>query len=176
MAYREIGMDPRESTSHSPLGQMDRFRSEVQSESLVPLVPASPAPIEAQIDAVPPALPVPLVPEVARDTTPLVPIVPPPETMEQGMREAVQLLTRMTTKDLSQHIRDTHRDREQSKRAHTMGSYREPHGDFRPLFQRYLPRLAGSVSPQMQGRGLIVIVSQDHVKAQASLRVIVPYR
>ncbi|XP_015170733.1 uncharacterized protein [Solanum tuberosum] len=33
-----------------------------------------------------------------------------------------------TTEDLSKRIRDTRRDREQSKTARTMGSYREPHG------------------------------------------------
>jgi len=342
MADREIGMDPREGTSRSPLGQRDRFPSEGQGGSPVPLVPASPAPIEARGDAVPPASPVPLVPEEATDTGPPVPIVSPAEISgEQGMREAVQLLTRMvsiherqlesgvdiqrdrsesskvreflhlapslftgssltedpqdfidhiyrvlrvmhasvteavelasfrlrdvailwyeawersrgpdappaewedfseaflahylprevrearldqfinlkqgtmsvrdyshrfnslaryapdivrtmrarvhryvdgladhlirdcrvaslsddvdisriqafaqTTEDLSKRIRDTRRDREQSKRARTMGSYREPHGDFRPPFHRYPPRPAGSVSPQVQG-------------------------
>ncbi|XP_070049519.1 uncharacterized protein [Nicotiana tomentosiformis] len=45
----------------------------------------------------PPASPVPLVPEAARDTGPPAPIVPPSETGEQGMREAVQLLTRMVS-------------------------------------------------------------------------------
>ncbi|KAK6786470.1 hypothetical protein RDI58_014995 [Solanum bulbocastanum] len=102
---------------------MDKFPSEAQSESPVPLVLASPTPVEAQRVAVPLALPVTLVLEEAKDTTPLVPIVPPPETVE-------------------------------------------------PTFHRYLPRPAGSVSPQMQGRGFIVIVSQDHVKAQVSLRVV----
>ncbi|XP_049399822.1 uncharacterized protein LOC125863894 [Solanum stenotomum] len=44
------------------------------------------------------ASPVPLVPEKATDTGPPVPIVPPPEiSREQGMREAVQLLTRMVS-------------------------------------------------------------------------------
>uniref|UniRef100_M0ZUL1 Uncharacterized protein n=1 Tax=Solanum tuberosum TaxID=4113 RepID=M0ZUL1_SOLTU len=52
-----------------------------------------------------------------------------------------------TTEDLSKRIHDTRRDREQSKRARTMGSYKEPHGYFRPPFHRYPPRLAGSVSP-----------------------------
>ncbi|KAH0720353.1 hypothetical protein KY284_005383 [Solanum tuberosum] len=56
-----------------------------------------------------------------------------------------------TIEDLSKRIRDTRRDSEQSKRARTMGSYREPHGDFRPPFHQYPPRPAGSVSPQVQG-------------------------
>ncbi|WMV40908.1 hypothetical protein MTR67_034293, partial [Solanum verrucosum] len=45
---------------------------------------ASPAPVEARRDAVPPASPVPLVPEEARDTGPPVPIVPPPEIGSRG--------------------------------------------------------------------------------------------
>ncbi|XP_019253902.1 PREDICTED: uncharacterized protein LOC109232595 [Nicotiana attenuata] len=49
-------------------------------------------------------------------------------------------------------VRDLARDREQSKRARTMGSYREPRGDFRPLLHRYPPRSAGSFPPQMQGQ------------------------
>ncbi|XP_070055466.1 uncharacterized protein [Nicotiana tomentosiformis] len=57
-----------------------------------------------------------------------------------------------TTEDLSRRIRDTRRDREQSKRAHTMGSYREPRVDFRPPLHRYPPRSAGSFPPQMQGQ------------------------
>ncbi|KAK6781966.1 hypothetical protein RDI58_019762 [Solanum bulbocastanum] len=48
MADQEIGMDPREGTSCSPLGQRDRFPSKAQAESLVPLVPASLAPVEAR--------------------------------------------------------------------------------------------------------------------------------
>ncbi|XP_075107668.1 uncharacterized protein LOC107769422 isoform X3 [Nicotiana tabacum] len=97
MAQREIGMDPGEGTSRSPPGQRDRFPLEAHSESPVPLVSASPALVGAQRDAVPPALPVPLVPEAARDTGPPAPIVPPSETGEQGMREAVQLLTRIVS-------------------------------------------------------------------------------
>ncbi|XP_070042900.1 uncharacterized protein [Nicotiana tomentosiformis] len=57
-----------------------------------------------------------------------------------------------TTEDLSRRIRDTRRDREQSKRARTMGSYREPRVDFRPPLYRYPHRSAGSFSPQMQGQ------------------------
>ncbi|XP_070021321.1 uncharacterized protein [Nicotiana sylvestris] len=57
-----------------------------------------------------------------------------------------------TTEDLSRRIRDTRRDREQSKRARTMGSYREPPGDFKPPLHRYPPRSAGSFPPQMQGQ------------------------
>ncbi|XP_070049548.1 uncharacterized protein [Nicotiana tomentosiformis] len=57
-----------------------------------------------------------------------------------------------TTEDISRRIRDTRRDREQSKRARTMGSYREPRVDFRPPFHRYPPRSAGSFPPQMQGQ------------------------
>ncbi|XP_070032692.1 uncharacterized protein [Nicotiana tomentosiformis] len=57
-----------------------------------------------------------------------------------------------TIEDLSRRIRDTRRDREQIKRAHTMGSYREPRVDFRPPFHRYPPRSAGSFPPQMQGQ------------------------
>ncbi|WMV55059.1 hypothetical protein MTR67_048444, partial [Solanum verrucosum] len=70
-----------------------------------------------------------------------------------------------TTEDLSKRISDNRRDKEQSKRARTMGSYRKPHGDFSPPFHRYPPRPAGSVSHQ--------------VRAQASLKVvdrIIPYR
>ncbi|XP_070049534.1 uncharacterized protein [Nicotiana tomentosiformis] len=335
-------MDPGEGTSRSPPGQRDRFPLEAHSESPVPLVSASPALVGAQGDAVPPASLVPLVPEAARDAGPPAPIVPPSETGEQGMREAIQLLTRMvsiherqlesgadarrdrigsstvreflhlapplftgssstedpqdfidhmyrvlrvthasvieavelasfqlrdvavlwyevwersrgpdappaewedfseaflahyfprevrearldhflslkqgdmsvrdyshkfnslaryapdivrtmrarvhhyvdgledhlirdcrvaslsddvdisriqafaqTTEDLSRRIRDTHREREQSKRARTMGSYREPRVDFRPPLHRYPPRLAGSFPPQMQGQ------------------------
>ncbi|XP_049381240.1 uncharacterized protein LOC125845750 [Solanum stenotomum] len=63
-----------------------------------------------------------------------------------------------TTEDLSKRIHDTRRDKEQSKRARTMGSYRKPHGDFSPPFHRYPPRPAGSVSHQ--------------VRAQASLKVV----
>ncbi|KAG5611570.1 hypothetical protein H5410_022851, partial [Solanum commersonii] len=59
MADREIGMDPREGTSRSPS---------------VPLVPASPTPIKARGDAVPPASPIPLVPEEATNIRPPVPI------------------------------------------------------------------------------------------------------
>ncbi|WMV18754.1 hypothetical protein MTR67_012139 [Solanum verrucosum] len=72
-------MDPREGTSHSPSVQRDRFPSEAQGGSPVLLVPASPAPLEARGNAVPPASPVPLVPKKATDTGPLVPIVPPLE-------------------------------------------------------------------------------------------------
>ncbi|XP_070053500.1 uncharacterized protein [Nicotiana tomentosiformis] len=57
-----------------------------------------------------------------------------------------------TTEDLSRRIRDTRRDREQNKRARTMGSYREPRVDFRPSLHRYPPRSAGSFPPQMQGQ------------------------
>ncbi|XP_070045775.1 uncharacterized protein [Nicotiana tomentosiformis] len=57
-----------------------------------------------------------------------------------------------TTENLSRWIRDTRRDREQSKRARTMGSYREPRVDFRPPLHRYPPRSAGSFPPQMQGQ------------------------
>ncbi|XP_019226727.1 PREDICTED: uncharacterized protein LOC109208142 [Nicotiana attenuata] len=57
-----------------------------------------------------------------------------------------------TTEDLSRRIRDTRRDREQSKRARTMGSYREPQSDFRPPLHRYPPRSASSFPPQMQGQ------------------------
>ncbi|XP_070029723.1 uncharacterized protein [Nicotiana sylvestris] len=57
-----------------------------------------------------------------------------------------------TTEDLSRRIRDTRRDREQSKRDHTMGSYSEPRGDFRPPLHRYPPRSAGSFPAQMQGQ------------------------
>ncbi|KAH0742010.1 hypothetical protein KY290_035053 [Solanum tuberosum] len=90
MAHREIGMDLRESTSHSPPGPRDRFPSEAQGGSPVPLVPGSPTPIEAQGDVVPPALPVPLVPEKATDIGPPVPIISPPEISgEQGMIEGV---------------------------------------------------------------------------------------
>ncbi|XP_015168940.1 uncharacterized protein [Solanum tuberosum] len=55
-----------------------------------------------------------------------------------------------TTEDLSKRIRDTRRDREQSKRARTIGSYRVTHGDFRSPFHRYPPHPAGSVSPHVQ--------------------------
>ncbi|XP_070017604.1 uncharacterized protein [Nicotiana sylvestris] len=47
-----------------------------------------------------------------------------------------------TTEDLSRRIRDTRMDKEQSKRARTMGSYREPRGDFKPPLHRYPPRSA----------------------------------
>ncbi|XP_070022258.1 uncharacterized protein [Nicotiana sylvestris] len=47
-----------------------------------------------------------------------------------------------TTEDLSRRIRDTRRDREQSKRDRTMGSYRETRGDFKPPLHRYPPRSA----------------------------------
>uniref|UniRef100_A0A1S4BU23 Retrotransposon gag domain-containing protein n=1 Tax=Nicotiana tabacum TaxID=4097 RepID=A0A1S4BU23_TOBAC len=57
-----------------------------------------------------------------------------------------------TTEDLSRRICDTRRDKEQSKRAHTMRSYREPWGDFRPPLHRYPPRSSGSFPPQMQGQ------------------------
>ncbi|XP_070049959.1 uncharacterized protein [Nicotiana tomentosiformis] len=90
-------MDPGEGTSRSPPGQRDRFPLEAHSESPVPLVSVSPALVGAQGDAVPPASPVPLVPEAARDTGPPTPIVPLSETGEQGMREVVQLLTRMVS-------------------------------------------------------------------------------
>ncbi|KAK4733947.1 hypothetical protein R3W88_008208 [Solanum pinnatisectum] len=94
MVDREIGMDPRKGTSRSPLGQRDRFPSKVQSES--PVL-ASPTPVEARGDAVPPTSPVQLVPEEATDTGPVVPILPPPETGEYRMREVVQLLTKMVS-------------------------------------------------------------------------------
>nr|XP_009803823.1 PREDICTED: uncharacterized protein LOC104249145 [Nicotiana sylvestris] len=83
MAQREIGMDSGEGTSHSPPGQRDRFPLEAHSES-----PG---------DAVLPTSPVPLVPEAARDIGPPAPVVPPSETGEQRMREAVPLLTRMVS-------------------------------------------------------------------------------
>ncbi|XP_070049784.1 uncharacterized protein [Nicotiana tomentosiformis] len=57
-----------------------------------------------------------------------------------------------TTEDLSRRIHDTRKDREQSKRARTMGSYMEPRVDFRPPLHRYPPRSAGSFPPQMQGQ------------------------
>ncbi|WMV25580.1 hypothetical protein MTR67_018965 [Solanum verrucosum] len=72
-------MDLRDGTSLSPLGQRDRFPLEAQGGSLVPVLPTSPALVEAQGDAVPPSSPVPLVPEEATDTGPPVPIAPPPE-------------------------------------------------------------------------------------------------
>ncbi|KAH0672686.1 hypothetical protein KY290_024916 [Solanum tuberosum] len=88
MVDREIGMDPREGTSRSPLGQRDIFPLEAQGGSPVHLVPASPTPIEVRGDAVPPASPVPLVLEEATNTGPPVPIVSLPEISgEQGMRE-----------------------------------------------------------------------------------------
>ncbi|XP_070049074.1 uncharacterized protein [Nicotiana tomentosiformis] len=55
-----------------------------------------------------------------------------------------------TTEDLSRRIRDTRKDREPSKRARTMGSYREPRVDFKPPLHRYPPQSAGSFPPQMQ--------------------------
>ncbi|WMV46435.1 hypothetical protein MTR67_039820 [Solanum verrucosum] len=299
MADREIGMYPRVGTSRSPPSHRDRFPSKAHGGSPVPLVPASPTPIEARGDAVPLVSPVPLVPDEATNTGPPIPIVPPPEISgEQGIREAVQLLTRMPvelayfrlrdvailwyeewersrgpdappaewedfsedflahylprevrearleqfinlkqgtmsvrdyshkfnslaryapnivrtmrakihhyvdgladhlirdcrvpslsddvdishiqafaqiTEDLSEQIHDTHRDREQSKMTHTIGSYMEPHGDFRPPFHRY-PSLQLVVSHhKCRDRSLIVIVSQDQVRAQASLKVI----
>jgi len=120
IADREIGMDPREGPSRSPPGQRDRFPSEAQGGSPVPLVPASPAPIEARGDAVPPVSPVPLVPEEATDTGPPVPIVSPPEISgEQGMREAVQLLTRMVSiheRQLESGV-DIQRDRSESSKV-----------------------------------------------------------
>ncbi|KAG5571530.1 hypothetical protein H5410_061296, partial [Solanum commersonii] len=70
MANREIGMDPREGASCSPPARGD------------------PVPTTSQVS---------LVPEEARDKRPPVPIVPPPETGEQGMREEVQLLPRMVS-------------------------------------------------------------------------------
>ncbi|KAK6803419.1 hypothetical protein RDI58_001203 [Solanum bulbocastanum] len=89
MIDREIGMDSREGTSRSRLGQRDRFPSEAQGESPVPLVPTSPTHVEARGDAILLTSLVLLVPEKARDTEPPVPIVPPPETGEQGLREVV---------------------------------------------------------------------------------------
>ncbi|WMV37271.1 hypothetical protein MTR67_030656 [Solanum verrucosum] len=53
MAQREIGMDPGEDTSCSPPSQRDRFPLEAQSESPVPLIPASLAHVEALGNAVP---------------------------------------------------------------------------------------------------------------------------
>ncbi|WMV41427.1 hypothetical protein MTR67_034812 [Solanum verrucosum] len=98
MADGVIGMDPREGMSCSPPGQRGRFPSEAHGGSAVPLIPASSTPIEARGDAVPPPSLVPLVPEEATDTGPPLPIVPPLEISgEQGMREAVQLLTRMVS-------------------------------------------------------------------------------
>ncbi|WMV32717.1 hypothetical protein MTR67_026102 [Solanum verrucosum] len=117
MADREICMDLREGTSRSLPGQRNRFLSEAQGGSPVPIVPASPVPIEARGDAVLPASPVPLVPEEATDTGPPVPIVSPPEISgEQGMREAVQLLTRMVSiheRQLESGV-DIQRDRSES--------------------------------------------------------------
>ncbi|KAK6773920.1 hypothetical protein RDI58_029159 [Solanum bulbocastanum] len=55
-----------------------------------------------------------------------------------------------TTEDLNNRI-CTRKDREQRKRAHTMGPYKEPHSAFRPLFHRYPPRPASSISPQVHG-------------------------
>ncbi|KAG5606407.1 hypothetical protein H5410_027899 [Solanum commersonii] len=81
MADREIGMDPREVTSLSPSGQRDRFPSEAQGGSPVPLVPTSSALIEARGDAVPSALPVPLVPKESTD-------IGPPEKRRWGQRVA----------------------------------------------------------------------------------------
>ncbi|WMV49883.1 hypothetical protein MTR67_043268, partial [Solanum verrucosum] len=97
MEDREIGMDPREGTRCSPPSQSDRFPAEAQSESPLPLVLASPPPVKARGDAVPPTSPVPLVPKETWYTGPPVPIVPPPETREQGMRVAVQCWTRMVS-------------------------------------------------------------------------------
>ncbi|WMV08110.1 hypothetical protein MTR67_001495 [Solanum verrucosum] len=82
-------MYPREGTSRSPSGQRDRYPLEAQGESPVPLVPSSPTPVEAREDTIPLGSPIPLVPEEARDTKPPVPIVLPPQTREQGMREVV---------------------------------------------------------------------------------------
>nr|XP_009623486.1 uncharacterized protein LOC104114687 [Nicotiana tomentosiformis] len=53
-----------------------------------------------------------------------------------------------TTEDLSRRIRDTRRDREQSKRARTMGSYREPRGQ---RFDRYIQSGPGQSSGQPEG-------------------------
>ncbi|XP_075091975.1 uncharacterized protein LOC142172100 [Nicotiana tabacum] len=58
-----------------------------------------------------------------------------------------------TTEDLSRRIRDTRRNREQSKRARTMGSYMEPRVDFRPPLHRYPPRLAGHYISRCPGLG-----------------------
>nr|XP_009792105.1 PREDICTED: uncharacterized protein LOC104239226 [Nicotiana sylvestris] len=107
MVQREIGMNPGEGTSRSPPGQRDRFPLEAHSESLVPLVSAFPALVGAQGKVVASASPVILVPEAARDTGPLAPVVPPSEIGEQGMREVVQLLTRMVS------IHERQLDREQ---------------------------------------------------------------
>ncbi|KAH0778807.1 hypothetical protein KY290_005234 [Solanum tuberosum] len=68
MEDREIGMYLREGTSRSLPCQRDRFPSEAQGGSPVPIVSASAATIEARGDGVPPASPVPLVPEEAMDT------------------------------------------------------------------------------------------------------------
>ncbi|KAH0781174.1 hypothetical protein KY290_000772 [Solanum tuberosum] len=84
MADREICMDPREGTSHSPPGQRDIFASKAHGGSPVPLVPASPAPVEARGDAVPPASSVPLLPEEAMDTGPPVPTIPLGAGNERG--------------------------------------------------------------------------------------------
>lgn len=56
-----------------------------------------------------------------------------------------------TTKDLSQRILEADRDREQFKRARTMGSNMELDGNFRPPFDWYPPWHVGSVSPKVQG-------------------------
>ncbi|WMV19146.1 hypothetical protein MTR67_012531 [Solanum verrucosum] len=120
MVDREIGMDPREGTSHSPLGQRYRFPLEAQGGSPITLVPASPARIEARRDAVPSTSPVPLVHEEAIDTGPPVPVVSPLEISgEQGMREAVQLLTRMVSiheRQLESEV-DIQRDRLESSKV-----------------------------------------------------------
>nr|XP_009798990.1 PREDICTED: uncharacterized protein LOC104245120 [Nicotiana sylvestris] len=77
-----------------------------------------------------------------------------------------------TTEDLSRRIRDTRRDREQSKRARTMGFNRELQGDFRPQLHRYPPRSAGSFPPQMQGQQFDRYIQSRPGKAQASLRAV----
>nr|XP_009801148.1 PREDICTED: uncharacterized protein LOC104246933 [Nicotiana sylvestris] len=58
-----------------------------------------------------------------------------------------------TIEDLSHRILDTHKDREQSKRSRTMGSYREPRGDFKPPLHRYPPRSAGPGQSSGQPEG-----------------------
>lgn len=90
-------MNLRDGTFHFSLGQGNIFLVEVHSESLVPIVLAFPAPVEAYRDIVPLALPVVMVPKVGRGTCPSTPVVPPLQTREQRMREIIQLLTRMVS-------------------------------------------------------------------------------
>nr|XP_009778615.1 PREDICTED: uncharacterized protein LOC104227933 [Nicotiana sylvestris] len=71
-----------------------------------------------------------------------------------------------TTKDLFHRIHDTRRDREQSKRTRTMGSYREPRGDSSPYsIDIHLDQHVVS-HHRCRASGLIVIFSQDRGRAQ----------